>query len=388
LKAKEAQVQTPSGLVMWWHVWLVAAVGVLCLGSPWAGAAQDATDAASAGGLLASKGYRAQRQRTQASYVGAVGGLRVIDAGGGAVGTFGMSLSFDTYARASWPRDQDLSHFGGSFAWTWTPINHLEVYAFTTRWDSASSELPRDFQVIGNMTLGLKGFYPLTDWLVLGLDAGVSLPLNTLLTTARVMESVGFGPRLSLSADLRNIRDDMDGPPVVLRLNGCYWFENQAALLQDLEQRRYDALPLSGADAPAPGERRHRATPEERLALMIDRVDRVELGVGVEVPLEWASIGTFISPMLEWTLHIPVNRQGIACAEAAGLEPCLSDVGARAWRQRALAGVRVLPPLPGLTLHAAFELGLSGVNTFAYELYPQAPYMVLFGLGYVYDKAR
>jgi hypothetical protein len=48
-------------------------------------------------------------------------------------------------------------------------------------------------------------------------------------------------------------------------------------------------------------------------------------------------------------------------------------------------GMRVVPPVRGVTLLFALDLGLAGTDTFVRELSPNAPFSLTFALGYDYD---
>jgi hypothetical protein len=103
----------------------------------------------------------------------------------------------------------------------------------------------------------------------------------------------------------------------------------------------------------------------------------------------------YIHPLVEWNLGIPVNRQDYNClfipAEEGGEEPvegddgCLDVQGVGSFPQTLTLGVRVLPPLKGLALFAAVDIGLTGTSTFVRELSGTAPYNMMLGASYAYD---
>ncbi len=352
----------------------------------------------------AERAYRERRHILHNSWSGSVGGLRVIDAGSGAPAAFRAQLGTDFFFIDGWltnpeasSRPSNHSHIGGSLSLSWNPFDFIEFYASIASWaNSNPQEDPNLFQVLGDTLIGVKGYYRVLPWLFLGGDVGIGL-LNTVGDIGLVGDSTSVGIRLNASADLR----ELDTPfPLIARLNLQYYFDNSYALVAGVEQARYGALLDPG---PCPSlettmeecyEDRHLITRVERYALQIDRVDRFTIGVGFEVPLKVME-DFHINPIVEWVLNIASNRQGYSCffvegAGTMGVPPpghdgCLDYQGAGAYRQTLTIGVRVLPPLRGLSIFAAVDIGLTGVNTMVRELAPQAPYDVLLGFGYAFD---
>ncbi|HJL19148.1 MAG TPA: OmpA family protein [Sandaracinaceae bacterium LLY-WYZ-13_1] len=349
--------------------------------------------------------YRERRHIMHNTWNGSVGGIHVVDAASGAPGAFRAQLGLDFFFVDGWLTLPDApagasnshSHIGGSLSLSWTPFEFLEIYASLASWaNSNEQENPNLFQVLGDTLFGVKAWYQVegAEFLYLGGDIGLGF-LNTVGDIGLVGESTSFGIRGNVTADLRELEDAV---PFIARLNLQYWFDNSQALVDDVEAARYAALP---DPRPCPMgdvegdcmEDRHLVTRVERYSLQIDRVDRFRIALGLEAPLRVME-DFYINPLAEWVLDIPVNRQGYSCLyipgvgtdePAAGQDGCLDRQGASAFEQTLTLGVRVMPPLRGLEIFAAVDIGLTGVNTFVRELSGQEPYDVRLGFGYAFD---
>jgi outer membrane protein OmpA-like peptidoglycan-associated protein len=128
----------------------------------------------------------------------------------------------------------------------------------------------------------------------------------------------------------------------------------------------------------------------ERFALGINRVDMFSIGLGLEAPLSVATDFT-IHPLLEWQLGIPVNRQGYSClsvptgATIESPDGCLAITGLSAAPSTLTLGLRVLPPVRGLSTQLAFDIGVMGTSTFVRELASNRPWAFIFSLAYAVD---
>lgn len=359
-------------------------------GAPEDSAPASTTSPPSAGGR---DGYRARRYVLHNSWYGTVGGVRIVDAGSGADATFRAQLGLNFFFVEGWLQPGDSnSHIGGNLSISWTPFEFLELFTTLKSWaNSNDQEDPILFQVLGDTLFGIKAFGRATSWLTLGGDVSVGF-LNTVGDIGLVLDSTSVGLRLNAAADLRELEDRI---PMVARLNLQYWFDNSQALIASVEDARYAALPTSGPDQrqPRPLEDRHLITRIERYALQIDRHDRFTIGVGFEFPIPIME-GFTLSPIAEWMLNIPVNRQGFTCLRlpaagtdrpAPGEDGCVDWQGFDAYEQTVTLGVRVLPPLRGLSILAAADIGVTGTYTFVRELSGQAPYNVMLAFAYAYD---
>jgi hypothetical protein len=204
--------------------------------------------------------------------------------------------------------------------------------------------MPSEF--LSDSTLGLKWSMQIEPWFFIALDGRVSAPLN--LDGDEVWRGVSFGPRLSV--ELYNDRE-----PGVFRASVGYWFNQQANLLQNPLQ-----TPIAETRA---------------FVLAIDTVDRVDVTVGAEVPFQ-AGQG-WVSPMVEWSLSVPVYRQGEACWVGASGRVCGSEGGSR---QSVLLGVR--SSWSSLGVVTGLELGVVGAYDMVLGLHRASPYAVLVGVTY------
>jgi len=336
---------------------------------------------------------RARAMRTHNTVDGAIGGLRVVDAGSGAAGSFRLQLLAEYFTADDFLEDGDSNQrIAGTLSLSWTPLEFLEVFAaIKAGANSNPEESPQLFQVLGDTLIGVKGFAPVLPWLTLGGDFRV-LFLNTVGDIGPVFASTSFGLRAGASADLRELESPI---PLVARTSFGYVFDRSEALVEDVERDRFNAeFPDGGEDRPAFRDSTEQlVTRIERFALGINRTDFFDVGVGFESPLEVAD-DLFIHPILEWTLRVPVNRQDYTCLDTRdpmtgdlpeGDDGCLRIEGFSAFPQLLTIGVRVLPPVQGLTATLGIDVGLTGVNTDVRELAATAPWNLLFGLSYAYD---
>lgn len=367
----------------------------------------------------AEQAYRERRHVLHNTIDGSIGGLHIVDPGSGAAGAFRAQLGLEFFVADEWltlPRDADPlastnhSHVGGTLSLSWNPFDFIELYMSLASWaNSNEQENPALFQVLGDTVFGIKVWHRFEDIPVLAIGGDIGLRLlNTVGDIGLVGDSTSVGIRVNVGIDLRELEDRI---PFIARLNLQYYVDNSSALVTAVERARYNALPVLDRqrcpEDPALGnceEHRHLITRVERYSLQIDRVDHFRIGLGIEAPIAVAIDGSdtdlTISPIAEWVLDVPVNRQGYSCLDTSigGMPPvnddaCLrgrNDLGeefdrADAFEQTLTLGVRVMPPLRGLSLFLAVDIGLTGTNTFVRELSGQAPYMVRFGFGWAFD---
>jgi outer membrane protein OmpA-like peptidoglycan-associated protein len=343
----------------------------------------------------ADEARRARLFRAQNSYLGPVGGLHVVDAGSGAVGSFRVQLATDFFFASDFiVQDDDADHIGGSLSLSWTVHEMVELFASVQSYANANDqEDPELFQVLGDTHLGLKVFHGVLPWLTIGGDLDLAL-LNTVGDIGLVFKSTSFGIRGNVTADLRGL----DNPvPFIARLNLQYFFDNSNKLVSDVEDARYANLedPAPCADGEDCEEFRHLLTPVERFALGINRTDFFNIALGFEMPIE---VGTdfYLQPLVEWIWNIPVNRQGYDClyrpdeVEAGLDDGCLAEQGVGSFPMNLTLGTRILPPVEGLSFLLAADIGLTGKkrDQFVRELAPNAPYNLYLGLAYAYDTVE
>ncbi len=328
----------------------------------------------------------AQRLRMQNSFGGPVGGFHLVDGGSGPPGTFRLQLGIDAFTTSDFLVANDVNdRVGGTISLSWTAIEALEIYgALGSHANYNDHEDPQLLQVLGDATLGFKVFTDLTPFLFVSGDARAAM-LHTVGDLGPVFSAISYGLRAAMSVDLRQVESPV---PLIGRLNIDYFFDNSSNLVEDLENQRYDML---GADRlTRREEQRHLIRRVERFALGINRVDMFTLALGVEAPLRVAD-EFFLHPLLEWSLGIPVNRQGYSCllvqtnSGPADTDGCLDVEGIAAMPSNLTLGVRVFPPVRGLSLGLGFDIGLTGTSVFVRELAGNAPWSFLFALSYAVD---
>ncbi len=327
----------------------------------------------------------ALRWRAQNTWLGPIGGLRVVDGTSGPAGTLRLQFAFDYFSDDEYLYSFDHNEWlGGVLSLAVTPIEHLEVFgSLSTHANSNDAGDPVLLQVAGDVVLGVKGFTQVLPWLGVGGDLRF-LFLNTIGDLGVIFKGTSVGFRGLATAALRRTEEAL---PIVFRANFEYLLDNSSALVDGVEQARYDTL--SGA-RPIDNEDRHLVNRIERFALGINRVDMLTFALGVEAPLEVAT-DFYIQPLLEWRLGIPVNRQGYSCLSVAtsagpdGADSCLAIEGLSAAPSTLSLGARVLPPVRGLSAMLAFDIGVMGTSTFVRELAPNRPWAVLFAVGYAID---
>src|SRR5262249_21627645 len=118
--------------------------------------------------------------------------------------------------------------------------------------------------------------------------------------------------------------------PLRLHLNVGYLFDQSGTQADDIEAARDAAY----------GRPQHRITTVERFSHDINRVDNIRTALGVEGAFKW------VRPFLEWSLDIPVNRQGHACGGfyTQPNDVCLSkEASLSTFPSRLTIGARVYP---------------------------------------------
>ncbi|HYQ02879.1 MAG TPA: carboxypeptidase regulatory-like domain-containing protein [Polyangiaceae bacterium] len=359
----------------------LSALSLLFLLSAQNAHAQEIAPAASADGTVSeppveqSKQARRESLFEQNSSSGSTGLLHLVLPASGAQGTLRFSFLADWFSgsdflcNASTPcgtaTHASETHLGSSVALSVTPLPFLEAFVNLHSFaNSNDQQSPGLIQVLSNTTLGAKGFTPEPLAGIFGLGGSAELRL---LNGSGGVGPSGAGTSFRLaalaSADLRGISQT----PLPLRLttNVGYFFDNSGHLVEDTERSR--------------GQR---ITRFERFGLDVNRVDRVELGLGVEGTLP------YVHPFVEWNVGIPTNRQGYKCTKSLSYsgDQCLANAETFSAVPSTLTlGARGFPVLKGLSLTAAVDIGTSGTSRFIEELAPTLPWDLWFGFGYAFD---
>lgn len=353
---------------------------------------------------------RARTLLEQPNTFGSTGLLRTSYAGSGAAGTFRVSFLSDFFSTSNFLCDPNLStaagqritcsrdnlgdsasHVGAFFSLSATPFSFLEAFATIRTYANANDQgKPQLLQVLGDTTLGVKGFTPfrIGKYFTFGAEAQLLLMNGTgSVGVAGSGTSAMF--RALASADLR--KPGGQGFPLRINLNLGYKIDNSGQLVKDVEEGRAKELRNPPTSGRVPISR------IERFGLGINKVDFFQPWLGVEVPLRW------VQPYVEYSVDIPVNRQGYEChtGYVARGDVCLglTDFGAAdpqkaggagysALPSRLSIGARVTPfskAFRGLAGHVGADIGLSGTSMFIEEVAPQAPWTLYVGLSYAYD---
>ncbi|CAN95955.1 hypothetical protein sce5792 [Sorangium cellulosum So ce56] len=354
---------------------------------------------------------RALSLTAQPNLWGSTGLLRTSYAGSGAPGTFRVSFLLDWFSTSGFlcdpaestlaghpitcgpdAKEDSASHVGAFFALNATPLPFLEGYASIRTFANANDQgRPRLLQVLGDTTFGVKAFTPTKIGKPFSFGGEAQL---LLLNGTGEVGLAGGGTsavfRGLASLDLR--KPQGKGFPLRVNVNLGYKLDNSGVLVEEVEKARAKAF--------TDDRERQPISRVERFGLGINRVDFFQTHLGVEVPLPK------VQPYLEYTLDIPVNRQGYECHTKTvsrgdvclGLDDFASPdpqnqggPGYAAAPSRLSLGVRVTPfekAFRGLSGHAAFDLGLSATSVFIEEVAPQAPWTLYLGIGYAYDTKQ
>jgi hypothetical protein len=352
--------------------------------SPWREAARVR------GMTMDDQAYRERRHVLHNTWSGAVGGLRVVDAGSAAPRAYRVLLGFSAQRARDWlASDAPHGQTGMVLAVSSTPRPGLELFGTTTAWRSSDFSVDRTyFQVLGDTSIGAKASRSLAPWAAVGADGAIRVPLNTVRGLGPLVAASSVLVRANASVDLR---DHALRTPLIVRVNVGYHLNNEARVLDSLEQDRYRTLP-SDLDPPARvfgDEDRQRIDRVERVGMRIDRTDRAVIAIGFEAPIGVRSARSAFAPIGEWVVDAPVNRQGFGCpttGPSPGVDGCGATDGLRGHRQSLLVGARVNPYFYGLSAFAAAEIGVVGVRPDLAFQDPLAPVRFTFGFAYAHDQ--
>jgi outer membrane protein OmpA-like peptidoglycan-associated protein len=366
----------------------------------------------------------------QTNLSGSTGLLHTSYAGSGPAGTFRVSFLTDFFTAGSFlcrpgdkasgpnaanlqgidkrcaspsgvlsPNGDSTSRVGGTFVLNATPWPFLEGYVMLRTYATSNDQGdPQLLQVLGDTTIGVKGFLPpkLGRIFTFGGEAQLLLLNGTGgVGVAGAGTSALF--RALVNADFR--KPD-GGFPLKAGLNLGYHVDNSGQLVYQVEVDRGKAKGYSnvGDKDPDTNNPRQPITRIERFGLGINKVDSMPMAISVELPF------SYVQPYLEWSIDVPVNRQGYYChtGRVSHGDVCLGlgDITAPNPGSAGGPGIAAIPsrftlgartnPLPmktwhGLSAHVAFDIGTSGVHSYIEEMAPQAPWTMYIGLGFVYD---
>ncbi|MDJ0761572.1 MAG: OmpA family protein [Myxococcota bacterium] len=318
--------------------------------------------------------------RHHLSLRGPTGLFHIIEAGSDKAGTFGLGVhgAFFRFSDYLYANDKNTQIWGG-INLRLTPLEFLEIFIGLrsfVNYNNLSS--PSLSQALGHPEIGVKGFFSPVDWITLGGLVGAAFrnPAGQFDVSFK-----GTNADLALFStfDISKLNKML---PLRAHLNVGYLFDQSSKLVEDYERDQGGCDTDEDGDGTADYE--GCLNPIARTALGINRNDQLRVGVGVDVLLP------YVSPIVEYWLEIPVNRQDFTCPEKILGSPdsCLKQEGFTGMRQWVTLGARILPPISSLAVDVGLDLGLTGWAPSVHELAAQAPYRVIVGVSYGFGPAE
>lgn len=314
-----------------------------------------------------------------ATVSGPIGLLRTMSGETGRPRSFRVGLHLGGFAQdsliiagnGSVKGDRD-SRFNGDLTLGFTPWKYLELYlgVFSSsnqnnRTDAARTD-PQAILSLGDLSLGLKGRYPVKPFWDLGLHAGVRFA-SSAAGFGFDGGSTRFAVDLVSTWDLRNAQLARR-VPLRFHLNFGYLLDRSSQSL----------LPAGQCASSTGNDPCIRSRVVESFAYGVG-TDRLRLALAIDLPVVVKSIG--IQPMLEYHNDISVGPGDATVLHA--LQGSLSNDRLKSVSAQWLTiGLR-LRPVAGLVLDAGLDVGLSSPG-FIYG--PPVPQWNLFGgAAYAYD---
>lgn len=329
--------------------------------------------------------WRASSIRRSSTLSGSTGVFRTREAGSGAVGTFRLGVNTAFTGQSGFLCKSTSPCFEGGVqlpddssqrvqalgTLSVTPLPFLEIFGgLSNSATSNSNGRPTVLQIVGDLNLGVKAFVPSAPDRLFYF--GGEVELNMLTGSGGIgFGTAGFALRALGTLDLYQRTNESDRIPVRAHINLGYYFDNSANLVR-------------GVEAAQPEGRGEPIQRTERYGLQISRVDAFEIGLAAEYVHPW------FRPFLDWTLDVPVNRQGYICniqSAASRGDLCLGvAAGFNTSPQRLTVGTRVFPwQESGLVVTLAADIGTGATTIFLEETTPEAAYNLWLGLGYTVD---
>ncbi len=205
-----------------------------------------------------------------------------------------------------------------------TPLPFLEAHA-ALRYQTTSDNQPtrRVIPIAGDTVFGVKAFLPAKSRRIYAFGGGLALGLLTPTDSVGVA-AANVDLHLDASIDLTQPAPTSRIP---LRgyLNLGYFFDNSGVIADDIESHRASVLGSPQT-----------LTRVERFSYGINRMDAFKWGIGAEGAFD------FVRPFAEWTMDVPVNRQGYTCTSkflSVG-DQCLAHDGKFSSSARFLPGLK------------------------------------------------
>ncbi|MCP4600111.1 MAG: OmpA family protein [Proteobacteria bacterium] len=316
--------------------------------------------------------------RHHMSLLGATGLFNIKEAGSAEVGTFGVGIhaTYFKYENYLYEGDENVNVWGGINLRV-TPVDFLEIFAgIGGRANYNDKVNPELFQALGDTKIGVKGYFSPLSWLTIGGVFGLDF-MNPIGEVDFSFKGTSFPLGVLTSFDFKELNDRV---PIRAHLNLVYNFDNSLKSIEGIEKSNGGC----GSDENNDGQLDYYGclNPVERIAFNVNRNDQFRIGVGVDAALP------YVSPLIEYQLEIPINRQGFECSynvPGNNVDSCIGEEGETSMRQWMTFGVRGLPPIDSLAIDFGVDVGLSGWGPSVHELVPQAPYRIVFGLSYSFD---
>lgn len=326
--------------------------------------APSAAEASTPAPAPAPKERAAKRAgRLAVSPDGATGLLRLSAADAMDPGLIRLSFGLDFFSTGGLFVDGDgQSRVGGTLAISGSPIDYVEVW-LNTRAVSASNNRtnPELLQSLGDLAIGVKGFYPVADLASVGADIQVKF-LSGIGDTSFDFGASELRLRALLTSDFYKATESI---PLRAHLNVGFVLDNSDNLVPDGGQ----------------------LTEAERFALGVNDYNRLTVGFGLEVPVK------YVTPYIEYNVEFPLDylaTPGVVLSSSALRTAQTTDVGddiARPAIQRVIPqvitpGIRVTA-IPKLTLDLAVEIGITPDTATGVPAVP--PYNVVMFASYPLD---
>jgi outer membrane protein OmpA-like peptidoglycan-associated protein len=308
----------------------------------WGGGASRAQETGVAKGAEA-KGAAESDVRHAPAAAGFVGTYHTLAADSAPGGTFRLAALNEFFSVSNFLATGDTNkRFAGNLVLNVTPVEHFETFlklAMQSNENSTSS--PKLIQVLGDMTIGFKGYFAPIPALTLG----ASMQLRFLNSTGEASfsgsaTSVLF--HLLTTFDASKLANKF---PLRAHFNFGFHIDNSDNLMTT--QISTSAV--------------------YRYALRINETSRLILALGFDFPLP------YVTPFLDWNFEIPVSLPR-ANANGASAFPNLLAIGTR------------VHPWRDLGLFVGIDIGLTSAGTLGIPAIPA--WNLLFGVTYNFDPGR
>lgn len=285
------------------------------------------------------------------SYDGGLGFQRLGVAAGGGNMTFRAGFFGQIFSMSNAIRQEDRNtRVAGMLLIQGTFLDYLSVNLGIGAKNNVNSfGQPEAMLSQGDMHLGVRGFYPVNDFLSLGGDLTLYFP-TSFGDAGLAGSATSVRPRLLASLDVERLSEG--SVPLDAHFNVGYRLDNS-------ENTVPDGTTLSRI---------------ERFAYEVSAYDQVEVGVGAELRLP------YIRPFFAYYMGLPVAGPDNVCGQP-GLD-CVADAGFGAFPKLLTLGAKA-EPIENLGIHASVDLGLSTRQ--AAGLPMTAPYTINLGLSWTID---